>query len=141
MIGPTSEDRALTKKREEAPLDRVLRALNHPIRRQILRALVHGPGSATTLSRQLELELGLISYHLNQVLAKDCGIVELVDSIPRRGAIEKVYRLKLDALSGSGGKAGKGSSSRRRRPSLEESIITAVIAMDATALEDPASSA
>ena len=131
MIGPTSEDRGSGKKREVAPLDRVLRALNHPVRRLILRSLVNGPGSATTLSRQLELELGLVSYHLNQVLAKDCEIIELVDSIPRRGAIEKVYRLKLDNLGGPGG-GGKGRSER----SFEESFIAAVIAMDATALDD-----
>jgi DNA-binding transcriptional ArsR family regulator len=136
MTDPASEGRNVGKKRKEAPLDRVLRALNHPVRRLILRALVDGPGSATTLSRQLKLELGLVSYHLNQVLAKDCRIVELVDSIPRRGAIEKVYRLKLDSLGGTGGAAGEEGPGGQPKPSFEESLITAVIAMDATALED-----
>jgi len=122
MIGPASEDRNVPRKREEEPLDRVLRALNHPVRRGILRALVDGPGSATTLSRQLKLELGLVSYHLNQVLAKDCGIVELVDSIPRRGAIEKVYRLKFEEDRG--------------KRSFEESFIIDVIAMDSPAFKN-----
>ncbi len=135
MIAHTSEDRNLGGKHDEPRLDRVLRALNHPIRRRMLRAMIDGPGSATTLARQLKLELGLTSYHLNQVLAKECGIVELVDSIPRRGAIEKVYRLKFDALSETGGEAGDGKGGDRKR-SFEESFITAVIAMDATALSD-----
>jgi DNA-binding transcriptional ArsR family regulator len=136
MIGPTSGGRAVERKRDEAPLDRVLRVLNHPVRRGILRELVEGPGSATTLSRQLGEDLGLVSYHLNQVLAKDCEIVELVDSIPRRGAIEKVYRLKFDGLGEDDREAGKGRTGNRRGRSFEESFIIDVIAMDSPAFKD-----
>ncbi|HKF82157.1 MAG TPA: helix-turn-helix domain-containing protein [Solirubrobacterales bacterium] len=113
MSDPAPGGRAEERKREEAPLDRILRVLNHPVRRRILRELADGPGSATTLSRQLGEELGLVSYHLNQVLAKDCRIVELVDSVARRGAIEKIYQLKFDG-----------------EPSFEEKFIVDVIAMD-----------
>jgi DNA-binding transcriptional ArsR family regulator len=116
-----------------APLDRVLRALNHPVRRRILRALVDGTGSATTISQKTGMELSVVSYHLSQVLAKECDIVELVDTVPRRGAVEKFYRLKFHALSGAdpGDEGSEQPSSRRM--SFEECFIVAVSAMDADA--------
>lgn len=79
-----------------APLDRVLKALNHPIRRQILQILGEQSASASTLAAALDEEVGMISYHLNQVLARDCEVVEMTDAIPRRGALEKVYELKVE---------------------------------------------
>jgi DNA-binding transcriptional ArsR family regulator len=79
--------------------DRVLKALNHPVRRRILRELVDQPGSATTLSRAFRMDLGVVSYHLNQVLAKQCKVVELVDAVHKRGAVEKIYRLRVQAAS------------------------------------------
>jgi DNA-binding transcriptional ArsR family regulator len=116
-----------------APLDRVLRALNHPVRRRVMRVLVDGPGSATTISQEIGMDTGVVSYHLSQVLAKECDIVELFDSVPRRGAIEKFYRLKLHALSetdpGEEGEAAPAS----RRMSFEECLIVAVSAMEADA--------
>lgn len=74
-------------------VDRVLRALNHPVRRRILQQLSVEPASASTLAKHFGEELGMVSYHLNQVLAKECGVVELVDTIARRGALEKIYGL------------------------------------------------
>lgn len=75
------------------PLDRVLRALNHPLRRRILRELNTAPASASALAKAFDEELGAVSYHLNQVLARECGVVELVETIARRGALEKVFGL------------------------------------------------
>lgn len=123
------------KRRPDAPLDRVLRALNHPVRRRILRALVDGSGSASTLSKKLKMNLGLVSYHLNQVLAKECGVVELVDSVPRRGAIEKFYRLRFQTLTDGDPVQDRDAADGTRRMSLEECFIVAVAAMDANALE------
>jgi DNA-binding transcriptional ArsR family regulator len=79
-------------------LDRILHALNHPIRRQIIGALAEEAGSATTLSRRFKIELGVLSYHLNQVLAQECDLLELVEVVPKRGAVEKFYRLKSDVF-------------------------------------------
>jgi DNA-binding transcriptional ArsR family regulator len=75
------------------PLDRVLRALNHPLRRRILRELNTAPASASALAKAFDEELGAVSYHLNQVLARECGVVELVETVARRGALEKVFGL------------------------------------------------
>lgn len=136
MIVPTSAGKAdATDRKAASPLDRVLRALNHPIRRRILRVMVDGTGSASTISRKIDMELGVVSYHLNQVLAKECDIVELVDTVPRRGAIEKIYRLKFHALTV--GDPGAGDEDRKlpRRMSLEECFIVAVAAMEADAFE------
>ena len=121
------------------PLDRVLRALNHPIRRRILRALVDGTGSATTISQKTGMELSLVSYHLSQVLAKECDIVELVDTVPKRGALEKFYRLKFHGLS-EADPGENGRQSAARQMSFEECLILAVSAMDADVFADLAGS-
>ena len=116
-----------------APLDRVLRALNHPVRRRIMRVLVDGAGSATTISQEIGMDVGAVSYHLSQVLAKECDIVELADSVPRRGAIEKFYRLKFHALSEADPVDEGEAQPSSRRMSFEECLIVAVSAMDADA--------
>jgi DNA-binding transcriptional ArsR family regulator len=89
-----------SRKTGDTPLDRALHALNHPIRRRILRELSCGEGSAKTLARAMGMELGVVSYHLNQVLARECDVVEMTDSVPRRGAVEKFYRLRGEMLAG-----------------------------------------
>jgi DNA-binding transcriptional ArsR family regulator len=129
-------DYSLEELRDEAPLDRVLRALGHPVRRRILRSLVDRDGSASTLSKEFRMDLGVVSYHLNQVLAKECGIVELVKVVPRRGAVEKFYGLKFSALTALGpGKQDGEKPGALRVMSLEECFIVAVAAMDAEAFE------
>jgi len=122
------------RRRSKAPLDRVLRALNHPVRRRILRALVDENASANGLSKKLKESLGTVSYHLNQVLAKECDVVELVESVPRRGAIEKFYRLRFQALT-EGDSAQEAAEDGSRAMSFEECFIVAVAAMDANAFE------
>lgn len=126
------------KGHSEAPLDRVLRALNHPIRRGILRVLVDGSGSANSISKELKISLGVVSYHLREVLARECEVVELERTVPRRGALEKFYRLRFQALTEGESDQGDADHDGLRRPramSLEESFIVAVSAMDADAFE------
>lgn len=49
---------------------RVLRALSHPIRIQILGSLRnYGPATATTLAHRLGLDTGTTSYHVRQLAA------------------------------------------------------------------------
>lgn len=117
-------------RRGDSPLDRVLHALGHPIRRQILRSLVRADGSASSISRELELDLSVVSYHLNQVLAKECGVVEMVKAIERRGALEKIYALRFESLGG-GDPFPRAATAEGVRPmSVEECFIVAVAAMD-----------
>lgn len=116
----------------DSTLDRILRALSHPVRRRILRSLVDRQASASMLSREFEMDLGVVSYHLNQVLAKECGVVEMVEAVPRRGAIEKFYRLEPDAWADVPAGAGPQAASAGglRMMSLGECLLEAVEAMD-----------
>lgn len=123
------------KGRSKTPLDRVLRALSHPIRRRILRALLDDSRSASMLSKQLKVNLGVVSYHLNQVLDKECEVIELVEMIPRRGAMEKFYRLRFQVLTEGDSIPADDAPDSPREMSLEECLIVSVAAMEANAFE------
>ena len=118
--------------RETSRLDRILRALNHPIRRQILRALADRPGSASSMAGAFERELGLVSYHLNRVLAKECDAVDLIEAVPRRGAIEKVYQLNAELWTDLSVEV-KASGKDLEALSPGECFLEAVEALDADA--------
>jgi DNA-binding transcriptional ArsR family regulator len=90
--------RANVKSQQRTALDRLLFALNSPLRRRILVRLVKGPGSATSLSEEFEMARSNVSYHLNNVLYKECRVVELVEIIKRRGAKEKVYTVHQETI-------------------------------------------
>lgn len=83
----------------------MVKAIAHPLRLEILRALGER-ASPTELSRRLGEPLGTISYHV-RVLA-DLGLLRLVEQAPRRGAIEHYYE------------AAPGLVAELVRPSLDE---------------------
>lgn len=70
----------------------VFRALNHPVRRHFLRALRDAgtPLSPTVFHRRAEIPLANVSYHVG--VLSTLGVIELVERIPRRGAVESLYR-------------------------------------------------
>jgi DNA-binding transcriptional ArsR family regulator len=73
----------------------LLIALRHPLRRQILRAMVEqDPISPRQISDELHEPLSNISYHV-RVLA-DCGAVTLVDTTPVRGSMQHFYSPSID---------------------------------------------
>jgi DNA-binding transcriptional ArsR family regulator len=72
--------------------------LSHPLRIQILYALTIEPGSASTLSRDLDLPLEHVSYHLNQVLDRQHGLVRLLPKRRTRGHDEQFYRVDSAAI-------------------------------------------
>lgn len=120
---------------EATKLDRILKALNHPIRRRILRTLADQPGSASSLAEEFGLELSSISYHLNRVLAEGCNAVELVKMIPRRGSVEKIYRLNPDLWSDRSAAPHSSGEARGALRTLApgECFLEAVEAIDANA--------
>jgi DNA-binding transcriptional ArsR family regulator len=69
---------------------RIIKALAHPLRAQILIRLGETVRSPNQLAQELEASLGVVSYHVRVLLASEC--VELVDTRPVRGAIEHFYR-------------------------------------------------
>lgn len=82
-------------------LDRhMFRALGHPLRVQILRLLEEGPSGPKRLSDRLDERLGNLSYHM--MVLRELGCIELHETIPHRGALEHIYKLKPGGLRGSG---------------------------------------
>jgi DNA-binding transcriptional ArsR family regulator len=70
---------------------RVVKALAHPLRVQILSVLEHRTASPSELSAELRVPLGNVSYHVRQL--QSFGLIRLVRTTPRRGSIEHHYEL------------------------------------------------
>jgi len=71
---------------------RLVKALSHVLRQHIMLAAAAGPISPKELSKLLGEGLSQVSYHV-RVLHDDCDeILELIETEPRRGAVEHYYR-------------------------------------------------
>lgn len=69
----------------------LLKAMAHPTRQYILHVLSEGPSSPVRIQRRLgDISLNLVSHHIK--VLRELGCIELVDTIPRRGATEHIYR-------------------------------------------------
>jgi DNA-binding transcriptional ArsR family regulator len=66
------------------------KALAHPLRVQLLTVLNEGVASPNELAKKLNEPLTNVSYHVRML--HDLGCIELVDTEPRRGALEHYYR-------------------------------------------------
>lgn len=66
------------------------KALAHPLRERILRALAEGESSPGDLAETMGAPMGVVSYHMRML--RDYGLVELVRTEPRRGALKHFYR-------------------------------------------------
>ncbi len=69
---------------------RLVKGLAHPLRIDILRVLEEGMASPSEIAGRLGAPLGNVSYHV-RFLAR-VGLIELVETRPRRGAVEHYYR-------------------------------------------------
>jgi DNA-binding transcriptional ArsR family regulator len=69
---------------------RLVKALAHPLRVQILTILNERIASPNGLAQELEEGLSQVSYHVK--VLKDYKCIELVKTVPRRGAVEHYYR-------------------------------------------------
>ena len=74
---------------------RVIKALTHPLRVQILRGLEERTASPSELAEEIGAPLGNVSYHVRQLHA--LGLIKLVKKTPRRGAIEHHYKALAQA--------------------------------------------
>jgi DNA-binding transcriptional ArsR family regulator len=76
--------------------DQLLAALNHPVRRRILRAF---DGEETIspieLANRIDVPLTTVSYHV-RILAGQRAL-KLVRTRPARGAVEHFYRSMVEA--------------------------------------------
>jgi DNA-binding transcriptional ArsR family regulator len=89
---PAKTERKPGKRGQQAAdLDRrLVKALSHPLRMQLLSLLDGKVASPVELSTRLGEPIGNVSYHI-RILA-DLKLIELVSTTPRRGAIEHHYR-------------------------------------------------
>ncbi len=71
------------------------KALAHPVRAAILNLLGQKTASPKDLAIELEEPLGNVSYHVRELLSLNC--IVLVDTAPRRGAIEHYYKATAKA--------------------------------------------
>lgn len=89
------------KQERPDPLDpRLVRALSHPVRIQILEILSAGVASPKMLAGELETRLSQVSYHTRAL--EHCGCVELVETAQRHGVTEHFYKAKPEGFIGSG---------------------------------------
>ena len=69
---------------------RLLKALAHPLRAKALPLFAEGAVSPVQVARQLDVDVSHLAYHI-RVLRK-LGLIELVETRQRRGALEHFYR-------------------------------------------------
>jgi DNA-binding transcriptional ArsR family regulator len=67
----------------------VAKALAHPLRTRLLSALEDRTASPSELAAELDVPLGVLSYHIRRLTA--LGFLQLVRRVPRRGAVEHYY--------------------------------------------------
>ncbi len=92
---PPSRTNSRSKRRSSLgpPDARVIKAIGHPLRWQMLEALNEGEASPAQLARRFGEPVNLVAYHMG-ILAK-AGGVELVRTRPRRGSTEHYYRATM----------------------------------------------
>jgi DNA-binding transcriptional ArsR family regulator len=71
---------------------RLVKALAHPLRVQILSTLEDKVASPSDLAVELNAPLGNVSYHVRTLA--DLGLVKLVKRRTRRGAVEHYYQAR-----------------------------------------------
>ncbi len=86
-----AKTRTKTKSESKGGVDqRLVKALAHPLRVEILTILNERMASPNELSKELEEGLSQVSYHVK--VLKDFECIEMVKTEPRRGAVEHYYR-------------------------------------------------
>lgn len=69
---------------------RLVKALSNDVRARALELFSEGPRSPKAIAIELGLDIRGLAYHV-RVLRK-LGCIELVETRPRRGAVEHIYR-------------------------------------------------
>jgi DNA-binding transcriptional ArsR family regulator len=78
-----------------APSERIVKAMNHPIRFAALSILAERVASPSDLAKELGETVGAVAYHVR--ILRDLGAIELVETAQRRGATESYYRATVRA--------------------------------------------
>jgi len=84
---------AIRKRSPRNPEEALLFVLRHPLRKRLLRLYLQAAGTLSPKQLTLlvnEPKISNIGYHV-RALAEN-GAVELVQTVPRRGAVEHFYK-------------------------------------------------
>jgi DNA-binding transcriptional ArsR family regulator len=96
-LAAKTKTKTKTKTKKQTGVDqRLVKALAHPLRVQILMILNERMASPNELSKELEEGLSQVSYHVK--VLKDFECIEMVKTEPRRGAVEHYYRATARAF-------------------------------------------
>ncbi len=99
---------------------RVIKALAHPVRVLALAILNERVASPNEIAKELGEGVGHVSYHIN--VLKKCECIEMVDTAPRRGAVEHYYRATSRAFI--------DDEAWRRLPASVRPSLTATLLQD-----------
>jgi len=69
---------------------RLAKALSNDVRARSLELLAEGAKSPKLIAAELGLDLRSVAYHVR--VLKKLGCIELVETLPRRGTVEHIYR-------------------------------------------------
>ncbi|HEX6456631.1 MAG TPA: hypothetical protein VF009_08960, partial [Solirubrobacterales bacterium] len=119
------------------PIDqRLVRALAHPVRIQILEILSEQVASPNMLAAELDTGLSHVAYHTRAL--ERCGCVELVETAQRRGATEHFYKAKPQAFLGdqSWRRVPRSVRGSLTAASLQTFMERAVSALEAGTMDD-----
>jgi DNA-binding transcriptional ArsR family regulator len=78
---------------------RLVKALAHPLRIQILEVLTERIASPNWLSERLDANLSHVAYHTRTL--EKCGCLDLVDTAQKRGATEHFYKAPAGSFVGN----------------------------------------
>lgn len=87
----TLEDRIAMAPRPASIDQNTATALSNPLRARALELIAAGATSPKLIATELDLDVRTVAYHV-RVLRK-LGCIELVETQPRRGAVEHIYRV------------------------------------------------
>jgi DNA-binding transcriptional ArsR family regulator len=77
-------------KQSRAPVSSIAVIVSHPLRAECWTVLAERVASPNELTRLVGDSLANVAYHVKVLL--EAGVIELVDTVPRRGAVEHYYR-------------------------------------------------
>jgi DNA-binding transcriptional ArsR family regulator len=89
-LAATMKSKAAKKSKSTGVDQKLVKALAHPLRVEILTILNERMASPNELSKELDEGLSQVSYHVK--VLKDFDCIEMVKTEPRRGAVEHYYR-------------------------------------------------
>ncbi|HYG95499.1 MAG TPA: hypothetical protein VD741_00195 [Solirubrobacterales bacterium] len=119
------------------PIDqRLVRALAHPLRIQILEVLTERVASPNLIATELNTGVSHVAYHTRALDRYGC--IELVETAQRRGATEHYYKAKPHAFIGDRAwrKVPRAVRSAITAASLQTFMDKAVTALETGAMDN-----